>query len=185
MELPVTFHFRERKAAQAAARLLRRHGRPMPSERLAALLYLADRRALLETGLPVTGDRWIPTHRGPAPKRVLQLLDAPAGASAIWSGYVASCPDRTAIPADDHDDGQLSDYDRQLLDDTHDQFGPIGETALTAHLQALPEWCNPSSEPEPIDPRAILRTAGRHPDHINDIAKQSDAARDLAALAPE
>ncbi len=185
MELPVKFHFRERKAAQAAARLLRRHARPMPAERLAALLYLADRRALLETGLPVTGDRWIPTHRGPAPQRVLQLLDAPPAASAIWSGYISSCPDRTAIPANDQDDGQLSDYDRQLLDDTHDQFAPITEPALTAHLQALPESCNPSSKPEPIDPRAILRAAAFPPDHINDIAKQSDASRDLAPLAPE
>ena len=185
MELPLRFHFRERKAAQAAARLLRRHARPMPAERLAALLYLADRRALLETGLPVTGDRWIPTHRGPAPQRVLQLLDAPPAASTIWSGYISSCPDRTAIPADNQDDGQLSDYDRQLLDDTHDQFASITEPALTAHLQALPEWCTPSSKPEPIDPRSILRAAAFPPDHINDIAKQSDASRDLALLAPE
>ena len=184
MELPVKFHFRERKAAQAAARLLRRHGRPMPAERLAALLYLADRRALLETGYPVTGDRWIATHRGPAPQRVLQLLEN-AGTTAIWPEYVASCPGRTAIPTDDQNDGQLSDYDRQLLDDTHDQFGLLAEFALSAHLQALPEWCNPSSEPETIDPRKILRAAGCQPDHINDIAKQADAARDLAAIAPE
>lgn len=184
MELPVKFRFRERKAAQAAARLLRRHNRPMPAERLAALLYLADRRALLETGLPITGDRWIATHRGPAPQRVLQLLNG-AAASHIWPRYIASCPDRTAIPADDQDDGQLSDYDRQLLDDTHDQFGPLPEFALSAHLQALPEWRNPPNQPETIDPRNILRSAGRPPDHINDIAKQADAARDLAALAPE
>lgn len=182
MELPVKFHFRERKAAQAAARLLRRHGRPMPAGQLAALLYLADRRALLETGLPVTGDRWIVTHRGPAPQRILQLLDHP-GTTAIWSGYITSCPDRTAIPADDQDDRQLSDYDRNLLDDVHDQHGATGEASLCAHLQALPEWHDPNREPSPIDPRAILRTAGFPPDYINDIAKQADAARDLAARA--
>lgn len=184
MELPIEFHFRERKAAQAAARLLRRHGRPMPAERLAAILYLADRRALLETGYPVTGDRWIATHRGPAPQRVLHLLED-ASITDIWSEYVASCPGRTAIPTENQDDGQLSDYDRQLLDDTYGQFGPIAGAALSAHFQALPEWCNPSSEPETIDPRKILHAAGCQPDHINDIAKQADAVRDVAALAPE
>lgn len=185
MELPVKFHFRERKAAQAAARLLRRHARPMPAERLAALLYLADRRALLETGLPVTGDRWIPTHRGPAPQRVLQLLDAPPATAAIWSRYISPCADSTVRPTADREDDQLSDYDRDLLDDVHDQHSATDEAALCMHLQALPEWRSPEDEPAQIDPRTILRDAGYPSDHINDIAKQADALRDLAALAPE
>lgn len=152
MELPVRFPFRERKAAQAAARLLRRHARPMPAERLAALLYLADRRALLETGYPVTGDRWIPTHRGPAPQRVLQLLDAPANASSIWSGYISSCPDRTAIPADDQDDGQLSDYDRQLLDDTHASSAQSPNPPSPRTSKPCPNGATHQANPNPSTP---------------------------------
>ena len=47
------FFFDERKAAQAASVLLERHGGSMPYIKLIKLLYLADREALIESGLPI------------------------------------------------------------------------------------------------------------------------------------
>ena len=44
------FVFDERRAAQAAARLLDKHGGTMPWLKLVKLLYLADRAALVEGG---------------------------------------------------------------------------------------------------------------------------------------
>ena len=73
MTFPITFHFDERKAAQAAAWLLRRHGRPLDAARLATLLYLVDRRAVLESGGPTTGDAWIATEHGPSLRRIAEL----------------------------------------------------------------------------------------------------------------
>jgi hypothetical protein len=57
----------ERKAAQAAAYLLKLHGRPMPAAQLLTLLYLAERRSWAETGAPLTGDRMALVPDGPEP----------------------------------------------------------------------------------------------------------------------
>lgn len=53
------FIFDEHKATQAAAYLLRRGGGRMRYMKLIKLLYLADRTALIETGSPITGDRFV------------------------------------------------------------------------------------------------------------------------------
>ena len=68
------FFFDERKAAQAASVLLDRHEGRMPYIKLLKLLYLADREALIETGLPITGDRFVSLKFGPVLSRVLDLI---------------------------------------------------------------------------------------------------------------
>ena len=71
----VEFIFDERKAAQAAAHLLRRHGSSMPYIKLIKLLYLADRQSLIETGYTITGDQLVAMSDGPALNRVLFFIE--------------------------------------------------------------------------------------------------------------
>ena len=52
----IRFRFNELKAAQAAAYLLRLAGGRMHGEKLAALLYIVDRKLLISRGVPLTGD---------------------------------------------------------------------------------------------------------------------------------
>ena len=51
--------FNERKAAQAAAYLLRKHGTPMHAHHLMFMLYMADRQSLIENGYTITGDQMV------------------------------------------------------------------------------------------------------------------------------
>lgn len=51
----IRFVFNERKAAQAAAFLLRLADGQMDAHQLMTMLYLADREALLDRGYPITG----------------------------------------------------------------------------------------------------------------------------------
>lgn len=183
MENPIKFHFRERKAAQAAARLLLRHGGPMQRERLVGLLYLADRRALLETGYPTTGDDWIAGTVGPALRNIAALIAAEERCHSHWSAYVAPCASNRVIHAGNVQDQELSEYDCELLDDILDEYGGLAEPQLRAHLERLPECRRPSGDAHAIDPREVLLANGFSPDHINDIAKQADALRDIAALS--
>ena len=46
----------------------------MPCCQLVKLLYLADRQSLIETGTPITGDRFVFLIDGSALKRVLGLI---------------------------------------------------------------------------------------------------------------
>jgi hypothetical protein len=58
-EPTIKFVFNEKKAAQAAAYLLKLHGGKMDYRKLLTLLYLADRKLLAERGRTITGDEFV------------------------------------------------------------------------------------------------------------------------------
>lgn len=182
MHLPIIFHFDERKAAQAAAWLLRRHGRPLEYIKLIAFLYLADRRAMIETGCPVTGDRFASLDHGPVLCRIYDLIKAGArGPHSAWSEYVGPPSDDRVACAGKSDIGALSEYDTDLLDDIYAEFSGLHWTALCRRTRELPEWNDPAGSSEPIDPASILRAEGLDERYINDIAIQAEAVRSFLA----
>ena len=85
----IRFAFDEEKAAQAAAYLIRLKGGRIDYTALLQLLHLADRRALAETGHPITGDRMVALPHGPVLSGVYDLIgqDNPTGAS-VWRGWI-------------------------------------------------------------------------------------------------
>ena len=109
------FFFDEREAAQAGSLLLDRHDRRMPYIKLIKLLYLAAREALIETGVPITGDRFVSMKYGPVLSSVLDLIKEPNPAEdSIWHGCVARERFDAVLvgsPESDH----LSEYDEDVL----------------------------------------------------------------------
>lgn len=163
------FVFDERTAAQAVAHLLRRHGGPMPSARLARLLYLADRRGFTEVEYPITGDRFVAVPDGPTLARIPDLIEGVwHDADSRWSAFVSPAPNACVTAVGLRDEDHLSEYDRDTLDTVLDEFGAMDDEALAAHLRALPEWTAPAG-PCDIDPRVILRDAGFTEDAIADV----------------
>jgi hypothetical protein len=67
--------YREPKAAQAAALLLQRAGGTMNHMKLIKLLYLADRRALVQWGRPITFDYYVSMPHGPVLSFTLDRLN--------------------------------------------------------------------------------------------------------------
>src|SRR5208282_6704121 len=88
--MSVHLPFNERKATEAAARLLKLRGGTMSYMKLIKLLYLADREALLRWGRPISTDRYVSMDKGPVLSRVLDLAtdgDDPSR-PAIWSEQI-------------------------------------------------------------------------------------------------
>ena len=173
------FVFDERRAAQAAARLLHRHGGTMPYIKLVKLLYLADRASLVEGGWPITGDRFVSVRHGPALARVLDLItdDCPAGDS-VWHGYIAR-KRFDACLVGDTESKQLSDVDRDVLDGIFETYGCLKEWDVVARTHALPEWKDPGDTIIPIEPEDILRYAGYSEKAIGYVADQAEASYSL------
>ena len=173
------FVFDERRAAQAAARLLHKHGGTMPYIKLIKMLYLADRASLVEGGWPITGDRFVSVRHGPAPARVLELItdDCPAGDS-VWHGYVAR-KRFDACLVGPTESKQLSDVDRDVLDGIFETYGCLKEWDVVARTHALPEWKNPGDTVIPIEPEDILRYAGYSEKAIGYVADQAEASYSL------
>ena len=161
------FVFDEQKAAQAAAYLLRRHGGPMPYIKLIKLLYLADRRALIETGYPITGDRLVSMPKGPVLSEILSLITWESrDEDSEWRKHISLPSNYLVMAIGPQDEGKLSDYDRDLLDTVFDDFSKMDKWDLVDYTHRLPEWVDPEGSSRDIDPRVILRDAGYSDDEI-------------------
>ena len=175
----IEFVFNEKRAAQAAARLLRRHGGPMEYFKLIKLLYLADRRVFIESGLPITGDRMVSMEHGPVLSGVYDLIKGEATGDGSWRAYVQSAPDYRVAWTGCEDDEELSDGEREALDEVHAEFGSMGFGQIRHATHQLDEWHDPGKSSRLIDPREILASAGLTNLEIDVIA---DDARAFAAF---
>ncbi len=178
------FVFDERKAAQAAAHLLHRHGGAMPYIKLIKLLYLADRRAFVETGHPITGDRLVSMKNGPVLSHILDLIRQTAGRGpSVWHEYVSD-PDAHAVMAVcpvelDEADDELSEYERALLDAVFQEFGRTDEWDLVDYTHTLPEWTDPKGSSAAIDPSIILKSEGFTKKEVAAVESEVIAFHDL------
>ena len=169
------FPFNERKAAQAAAYLLKKHHGRLNYMKLIKLLYLADRQALIAHGMPITGDRMVSMDRGPVLSGVLDLINW--GEAGPWSEYVsAPIGYDVELIKDESDFDRLSDLEIEILDDVDARYGKIDRWSLVKLTHALPEWCDPSGSSFAIDPADILRAAGRSPHEIAHVVEGANQA---------
>jgi len=155
--------FREDKATQAAALLLKWAGGTMNYMKLIKLLYLADRTTLLRWGRPITFARPVSMRHGPVLSEILDLINEGSrpGEASFWSRAVSSPTNyevrlNAECSADD-----LSDAEEAVLEEIFSQFGGVEPWALVDRLhRTLPEW-TPTNGAVPIQYRDILLKAGR------------------------
>ena len=156
----IEFVFNEKRAAQAAAYLLRLHGGPMEYLKLIKLLYLADRRVLIETGLPITGDRMVSMDHGPVLSGIYDLIKGEWSGDGSWRAYVGSPQGYSVRWTGCEDDEELSKGEREALDEVYRKFGSLDQWQLRYETHQLAEWHDPNHSSRPIDPREILVSAG-------------------------
>ncbi|XZO01656.1 MAG: Panacea domain-containing protein [Microcoleus sp.] len=76
--MSIQFRFHPEKAVEAAAILLKLHGRPMKHLGLLKMLYIADRFALQRMEQPIIGDRYVSMDYGPVLSGVYDLIQGKA-----------------------------------------------------------------------------------------------------------
>lgn len=179
------FRFNETKAAQAAAYLLRKRG-GLTYGQILKLLFLADRKKLLERGTPITGDRVASMDHGLLLSILLNVIRygkaGPYGEE--WHRYVSRPGGDNELDIcairDDTDD--LSKYELGILDEVDAKYGHLTFTQLRTLTHALPEYRDPSGSSEIIDPEQILEAEGQPTDRIADAEEKADAMLALARL---
>jgi uncharacterized phage-associated protein len=182
----IQFTFNERKAAQAAAHLLRRHGGRMPYISLLKLLYLADREKLLRKGSVITGDRFVAMPKGPVLSIIYDLISGGSeDPSSPWFQYV-SPPEAYSVAlaagAPDATD-ELSKFELGILDEIDRRWGGLDKWALVKLTHDLPEWVDPQGSSMPIDPADILRHLSVPDSEILRVAQDAEEDRFFARLA--
>jgi uncharacterized phage-associated protein len=172
----VRFPFNERKAAQAAAFLLKRHNGTLHYLLLIKLLYYADRQALLEKGRPITGDQMVSMDKGPVLSKTYDLIRSTGNVGRDWHEYVS---ERTGgftvrLAKTDPETDKLSSYELGVLAEIDKRHGSKDRFDLSAESHRLPEWVDPDGSSIPIDALDILRVEHRSE---KDIRETEETAR--------
>ncbi len=175
--------FDERKAAQAAARVLRRHGRHMHRDVLIRILYYVDRHCLVHHGYPVTGARFVCTPDGPALQQILDLTQAGACADTTWYRYVAPADGSFVSSTGWPDEGALSLVVCEMLDLTTDTLAPLSIEEVCRRSRQLPEWRMIDDCVVPVIIDDIFRAEGLSHLAIIDIAEKAAASSAVRSLA--
>jgi len=161
--------FREDRATQAAARLLRLRGGTMSYLKLMKLLYFADRQALRELGRPVSYDMFVSMPQGPVLSRTLDLMTSepePGADKRTYWHTLISEPRKweVSLLRDDVPNDQLSPAEEAILDSVFERYGHLSRWELRDLSHSLPEWRDPQGSCVPIRIRDILVHQGMSED---------------------
>jgi len=148
--------------------------------KLMKLLYIADRKALVELGRPITFDRFVSMKHGPVLSRTLNVMKRKVTAD-YWSQYI-SPPDYyelhllTAEPPRE----KLSRAEEAILDSVFQEYGHYDKYDLRDLTHTFPEWKDPGDSSEDISLHELLRGQGLTDDEASAIegSLADDAALD-------
>lgn len=171
--------YREDKATQAAARLLKLRGGKMSHLKLIKLLYLVEREALTRFGAPLSFDTYVSMPHGPVVSSTLDRINT-------WEAYRGGYWDRHIAPKVEHEvrlrdsaivpEDQLSAAELALIDEIFSRYGTWSRWALVELTHTLPEWTDPQGSSIPISPDEILRTEGYSDEDIAGVRSEWEEA---------
>lgn len=168
------FAFNERKTAQAMAFLLSRHHGKMNYMVAVKVLYLADRKTLIETGRPITGDWMVSLPFGPTLSLTLNLIrDSSHGDFGPWHEYIARhwrFDIKLAKRNPERD--ELSQFEMETITAADAEIGWMSWRQVSDYSHAnWPEWRDPKRSSHGIEPEEILRIANKTPAEIEQASR--------------
>jgi len=154
----MTFPFDERRAAEAAAVLLRRSKGRLNYTWMLKVLYLADREALAKTGSPIVGGSFCNMKAGPLGSDVYNCIKG-EGRAATWQTFIRKDGYFVELINDPGDD-DLSEYDIEVLTRLFDQHKHLTYSQMIDRVHELSEWVDPGTSSDVLSPEQILRAQG-------------------------
>jgi uncharacterized phage-associated protein len=168
--------FKEKKATEAAAFLLKLRGGKMSYLKLIKLLYLADREALSRWGFSLTNDTHVSMPHGPVVSNTYNLMIDEAD-KPFWSRYITPPLGEYEIALrEDCPTDELSRAEEKLLTEIFEQYGHLTRWQLRDFTHTLPEWHDPHGSSVPISVREILQATGVSPADIEIITNEIEGA---------
>jgi len=175
----ILYRFHEVKATQAAAYLIRKHGDHMSLIRLLKLLYLADRKAVVARGNPITGDTAYSMRYGPVLSEIYNRLKSEsADVDTYWSRHIERVPWHDVRVTGNPGDDELSEQEIEWLDETTEEHRNLDTWSISELTHQLPEWHNPGESSIQIRIEDILEHAGYSPEEIAEL--ESEIASEYA-----
>ena len=152
--------------------------------KLIKLLYLADRRALLQWGRPITFDCYVAMPHGPVLSFTLDKINdsPPLDGSSYWHRFISERMGHEVALLAGVPNDQLSRADEHLWDGVFAQFGGMSRWEIRDYSHTLPEWRDPNGSSLPIAWRDILLAEGLSDDDVRDVEEGLHAEEFAADL---
>jgi uncharacterized phage-associated protein len=168
--------FNERKATQAAARLLMLNGGRMNYMKLIKLLYIVDREGLLRWGRPITTDTYFAMKHGPVLSEVLdRISEEPISGKTFWTQHISEPQGYAVALREDPSNDQLSIAEEELIGETFEKFGRLNEWKLVDLVHTFAEWQDPQGGALEIQYADILKAVNKTPEEIQAIEGELEA----------
>ena len=163
------------KKIQAAGVILRDRG-PMDRLRLLKLLYIADREALQERGIPIIGGLMVAMKHGPLHSEVYDLIKGAHANEADWSASMISQGNTISLK---NDPGrlELSPYEIDKLNAVTERYQEVDTWELSELTHEFEEWkfSFVKGTSRPISSEKLLKEVGFSDDEIAGIVDDANA----------
>lgn len=176
----VHFPFDRNKTEEATAYFLARLGGTGTKLPLIKYLYLADRAALAQLGLPICGGHYESLPKGPIISEPLDFLNGAYTASG--EGRVIRVDDRTLSLRGQFVQEWLSNAEIGILNAVFNEVGALSLGSLLKLVHDLPEHRDPGGSTLPIDTRRMLDFQNVPADRVSAVVAEAASAhhyRDL------
>ena len=174
--MAIEFQFHPEKAVEAAALLLKLHGKPMKYLGLLKMLYIADRLALERMEQPITGDRYVSMKYGPVLSSVYDLIKGQPidDALPLWSQFISPRNANHYVSLiNDPGDEDLCEEDAEIIQQVYKTFGHLDPFDVAEWTHDLPEWQDPHGSAIPIAVEEILKNLGKSDSEIDEIRREA------------
>ena len=173
--MPIQFRFHLEKAVEAAAILLKLHGKPMKYLGLLKMLYIADRIALEQMEQPITGDHYVSMNYGPVLSGVYDLIKGKPVDEALplWSKFISSRNEHHVALLADPGNEDLCEAEEEIIQQVYQTFGHLDPFQVAEWTHDLPEWQDPHGSAIPIVVEDMLKNMGKNAMEISEIAQEA------------
>ncbi len=175
--MPIQFQFHPKKAVEAAAVILKLHGKPIKYLGLLKMLYISDRMALQQMEQPITGDHYVSMNYGPVLSGVYDLIKGKPidadNALALWSRFISSRSENKVRLLEDPGNEELCEEEEEIIQRVYKTFGHINPFSVAEWTHDLPEWQNPYGSAIPILVEDVLKYVGKSTEEINEIGQEA------------
>lgn len=176
--MSVEFRFHSQKAVEAAALLLKLHGKPMKYLGLLKMLYIADRIALERMEQPITGDDFVSMKYGPVLSGVYDLIKGNEvnDALPIWQKFISRKNENYVVLLAEPEIEELCEEEEDIIKEVYQKFGHIDPFAVAEWTHNFDEWQDPkifNKKVIPISINDILKNVGKTEEEIEMIRQEA------------
>ena len=144
----------------------------MPYLKLVKLIYLLDRKAMEQWGVPVVGGKYFSMKLGPMTEELLDIINF--GDPSNWSKAIGETQNYAVAALEDPGCEDLSPAEQRLMEEVWKEFGSVNKWDLCEWThENLPEWEQVAKGRRPLPVERVGKALSFSRDELNLLSEQA------------